>query len=303
MNRDKKYMYTTEGMAIDIYIYENADIDYKKYLYNQIKIIWVLSGSVYLELDEEMKLLEEDDLFIVNNDSVYRIINNSENNIIFSITINLNKYIEYYPKLENIRFRNNFTEEDKTYLDYMKKHMGMVAMYLYKHEKGYQLFIGSEIILTITDLIKQFSIEEPEQLEDHPNLNQLKSILKYMNENIESITLTDLSNNFYLNIYYLSHFIKDNLGISFRDYIQYIRLNKFLNLLLSTDLMINEISDLCGFSSIQYLNKIFKEKYGLTPTEYKDMYFSKDENTEHVKIIGKKDLRGELIIRKIQEYL
>lgn len=296
-------MYTTEGMAIDIYIYENADIDYKKYLYNQIKIIWVLSGSVYLELDEEMKLLEEDDLFIVNNDSVYRIINNSENNIIFSITINLNKYIEYYPKLENIRFRNNFTEEDKTYLDYMKKHMGMVAMYLYKHEKGYQLFIGSEIILTITDLIKQFSIEEPEQLEDHPNLNQLKSILKYMNENIESITLTDLSNNFYLNIYYLSHFIKDNLGISFRDYIQYIRLNKFLNLLLSTDLMINEISDLCGFSSIQYLNKIFKEKYGLTPTEYKDMYFSKDENTEHVKIIGKKDLRGELIIRKIQEYL
>lgn len=53
------------------------------------------------------------------------------------------------------------------------------------------------------------------------------------------------------------------------EYIRHIRLESSRGLLKTTDLNISQVVYTIGFSSRSYFSKIFKEKYGLTPNEFK----------------------------------
>ncbi len=47
---------------------------------------------------------------------------------------------------------------------------------------------------------------------------------------------------------------------------------KARSLLVSTTLSINEISQMCGYPSLQYFYSVFKKEYDVTPKEYRDRH-------------------------------
>lgn len=47
---------------------------------------------------------------------------------------------------------------------------------------------------------------------------------------------------------------------------------KARSLLVSTSLSINEISQMCGYPSLQYFYSVFKKEYDVTPKEYRDRH-------------------------------
>lgn len=49
------------------------------------------------------------------------------------------------------------------------------------------------------------------------------------------------------------------------------KLEKARSLLISTTLSINEISQMCGYPSLQYFYSVFKKAYDTTPKEYRDV--------------------------------
>ncbi|WP_148264606.1 helix-turn-helix domain-containing protein [Christiangramia forsetii] len=59
-------------------------------------------------------------------------------------------------------------------------------------------------------------------------------------------------------------------------YIQQKRLNIAKSLLRSTDLNISEIVDQIGLNSKSYFSRIFKEKYGLSPSKFRSKHLSKN---------------------------
>lgn len=67
-----------------------------------------------------------------------------------------------------------------------------------------------------------------------------------------------------------SHFIKffkSTIGITFTECLNSYRLSQASRLLLSnTDETIMDTARQCGFNSISYFNRIFKKKYGITPS-------------------------------------
>ena len=65
--------------------------------------------------------------------------------------------------------------------------------------------------------------------------------------------------------------LKAITGQTPNDFILTIRLKKgALMLRNNPELIITEISDRIGFSSSGYFSKCFKQRFGMTPTEYKD---------------------------------
>ncbi len=102
--------------------------------------------------------------------------------------------------------------------------------------------------------------------------SQKTDIIKdYIKEHIsEKITLSELSEHFFLHPIYLQRKFKKDTGITPGEYVQKIRINHSKTLLLSTDLKINEISDACGFCNTSYFIKIFKETCGITPTAFRN---------------------------------
>lgn len=68
---------------------------------------------------------------------------------------------------------------------------------------------------------------------------------------------------------YFSRRFKEFSGTGFREFLNHVRLNNASQLLRSTDLSIQEISQRCGFSSSNYFGDSFRAAYGKSPREYR----------------------------------
>ncbi|MDN5202215.1 helix-turn-helix domain-containing protein [Fulvivirgaceae bacterium BMA10] len=67
----------------------------------------------------------------------------------------------------------------------------------------------------------------------------------------------------------LYSYLKSACGKSPKEFIREERLNKAADLILTTTRNISEITFSTGFESRAYFNKCFREKYGMTPTEFR----------------------------------
>ena len=68
---------------------------------------------------------------------------------------------------------------------------------------------------------------------------------------------------------YLSRLFKKETGLSFREYVNKLKIEEAAALLLYTQFSDVEISSLLAFSSQSYFIKIFKKIMGITPKKYK----------------------------------
>ena len=64
---------------------------------------------------------------------------------------------------------------------------------------------------------------------------------------------------------------KEEVGETIHAVIHAEKLEKARSLLISTTLSINEISQMCGYPSLQYFYSVFKKEYDTTPKEYRDV--------------------------------
>lgn len=94
--------------------------------------------------------------------------------------------------------------------------------------------------------------------------------VKYMATHFnENISLTDAASALGISRYALSRIISQELHTNFNRYLNKLRIDHAVNLLLYTDQSITEICFRCGFESQRTFNRAFKEYKGMTPREYR----------------------------------
>ncbi|WDF80693.1 helix-turn-helix transcriptional regulator [Mucilaginibacter sp. KACC 22773] len=70
---------------------------------------------------------------------------------------------------------------------------------------------------------------------------------------------------------YLSDLLKKETGKNAQDHIHYYLIEEAKNILINTDKSVGEVAYLLGFEYPQYFNKLFKQKTGKTPVEFRNM--------------------------------
>ena len=102
-----------------------------------------------------------------------------------------------------------------------------------------------------------------------------QKFLRMLNELIDAnidnsiYTVEDLAKDLNISRVQLYRKVKAILGISVSDHINNIRLDKSKELLLNSNQTISEIAYAVGFSSPNYFSTTFKNKYGVSPKEFK----------------------------------
>ncbi|MBR2467166.1 MAG: helix-turn-helix domain-containing protein [Clostridia bacterium] len=95
-------------------------------------------------------------------------------------------------------------------------------------------------------------------------------IAAYVEEHLaEHITLSDIARNCFYNPSYFSRKFKSICGKNLIEYVKEKRLDSAKRLLESTDGTVTDIMSACGFCSRSQFYKSFKERFGLTPCEYR----------------------------------
>lgn len=84
-------------------------------------------------------------------------------------------------------------------------------------------------------------------------------------------TVKYLSDKVHLSPGYLSDLLKKETGMNAQDHIHYYLIEEAKNILLNTNNSVSEIAYSLGFEYPQYFSKLFKQKTGTTPIEYRTL--------------------------------
>lgn len=107
----------------------------------------------------------------------------------------------------------------------------------------------------------------------------IHQIAKYVQQHFsEPIKVSDVAALLHQGDNYFSHWFTREFGCSFSEYLKIYRLKTVAKRLISTQSPIVEIAKQCGFETITFFNRAFRETYHLTPTEFRKQYLRKEHS-------------------------
>ncbi|WP_170311513.1 AraC family transcriptional regulator [Vallitalea okinawensis] len=273
-----------EGLPFKAFI---VNIGFREYhWHSELEILWVLKGSVILQLDIGDRILQEGEIFILNTNDVHCLKETNEENLILALQINEDIVSKYFKRLSQIQFNIKDIGVNHELSVRMKRKMASIMIAVFKGDSHELMKSVGYLNLLMSDMFNELPYQildkNQKKLKDI-DLERVQRIISYVYMNYSTkITLQDLADHEYLSRYRMSHFIKEKLGINFQNFLNKIRMEKAINLILKTDENILAISEKCGFSDIKYLNKLLKEEYSLTATGIRKNALNKKYQLFHI---------------------
>ena len=101
----------------------------------------------------------------------------------------------------------------------------------------------------------------------------ITAAMGYINTHFrEELSLDDVAEFAGFSRYYFSRSFKKQTGYSFKDYLCQKRLQVAMDLLIRSNIAMREVAIESGFGSVATFNRVFREKKGCTPTQYRAIY-------------------------------
>lgn len=103
----------------------------------------------------------------------------------------------------------------------------------------------------------------------HYNALVRKAVMFMRERYMEELTLEAVSGHVHVSPSYFSRLFQKETGQTFTEYATKLRLQEAVRLLGKTDHAVYDIAERVGYRNARYFLKLFKETYGMTPTEYR----------------------------------
>lgn len=135
----------------------------------------------------------------------------------------------------------------------------------YEQIKALSLFRGNrtKIMSIFYDMLYRLSSHSTEMSVITPAIVYLEN-----NYNNPNLTNAELAKQCNISEVYFRKIFRDHYKTTPKQYVVNIRINKAKLLLAENSLKINAVAESCGFSNQYHFCRVFKERTGLTPTEY-----------------------------------
>lgn len=133
---------------------------------------------------------------------------------------------------------------------------------------GHLEYIRAELLTILISMLQ--SVSKP--ISDQPQREFVRWLADYAENNYsQQISLSQLSRNISYSLPYVSKCFHAGTGMTFSEYIQKVRVTQSCSLLCETDLPVEEICSLVGYSNTAFFHRIFRHIVGLTPLEYRKL--------------------------------
>ncbi len=131
-----------------------------------------------------------------------------------------------------------------------------------------------EVCLLTTEVMEEINhVISTNKFTKKSNENLINAISFIKKNYREDLSLDHVAKNVFVSNYYLSHLFRDELNMTFSDYVNKVRMDAAIKLMKESNMAIQQISIQCGFADSGYFTKIFKKYHGITPKKYMSLYF------------------------------
>jgi len=252
--------------------------EFDPHWHDELEIIYILDGSIKLNVAGEVYAMNKEDIAVVNSKEVHFFQNEGRNNSLLVIQFSMDVLKGFDKNLERVKFRCNssFLTDNRYAPSYeiIKTCLARIFWEIRNRNIAYLFQIHSQINTIITGLYRDFPyiIMGQESIDiNNEDLKRMDRIFSYVEQHfMKPISIRDIANKEYLSVYYLSHLFKERVGISFGKYVTIKRFESAKKQLLATNKSISEVATDCGFKNVKSFYSIFKEREKCTPLEYRD---------------------------------
>ena len=133
-----------------------------------------------------------------------------------------------------------------------------------------KLYITNKLIEIIVSFIRTRHTLPTQDTSTHAS-----EIFQYLYTHLnQKITLSMLSQQFYMSESAISSYIKRTTGLSFFDLLNEMRVGKTMNYLLYTDFTLEELAEILGFVDSAHISKVFLARIGMKANDFRKTYQS-----------------------------
>ena len=275
-----EFVQYSNDLNIKVFVSRLLSLNSSKFHWHrEIEMLLVINGPITIYTESTRYQLETGDIFFLNSNEAHCLQRMRDMNSVLAIQLPPNFCESYYPEMKKIRFiDNSIKPKGSTQIYYDCIYQNITELMTVLHEKmvGYP-FKAMNVINGIFYYLVRYGkyeiINKEKQIKETRNMNRLNRIISFMQENFANkISLSTLAETEALDMYYLSHFIKKYLGMSFQQYLNKLRLTKATELLANSDKKNIDICLESGFSDYRYFCKALAKEYQCTPSQYKKRY-------------------------------
>lgn len=178
------------------------------------------------------------------------------------------------PQRKSIQvIKNPHPEDSRTFL--------LNAMYENHFKKMYYREpLESYLVLFITEQLRALSAAtDTDRFARSSDDKRILDIKRYIELNSKTVTLASAAAYFHFTPSYLSQLVSRQTGKTFTQLVQESRLLEAARLLLHTTTSITEIIASCGYQNTSYFYRIFSQRFGCTPSEYRQRNYGLEAGT------------------------
>lgn len=257
--------------------------DFPLHRHNYVEIIYMCSGQTEHMINGEMPLTLSTGELLFLNQHVSHAIKRAEWNDIAVNFIVMPEFFDFVLEIigsDHIlgQFLLNCLRQSSGYADFLhfkvadvkrvQNQMENLVLGMFEPDSGSRLVNQvsmSLLFLLLLGHIDRLNTAGPGRASHALVLDALQSI----QDHYQSVTLSTVADKHGVSLAYVSRLIKEATGKSFKELLMEKRLSKAEQLLMGTALPAADIIAAVGYENTSYFYRIFRERYGLSPREYR----------------------------------
>lgn len=233
-----------------------------------ISFICLIEGNVAISTPSREYQMHTGDIFLMKREENFLFIPN-EPSLFLSVHFDYLFFREDFADDFPFLHCNSMRETDKNY----PKLLSSLAELAFTHisDTNKNRFLIRHQIYSLFHLLKAEYVTYPAgHTEESKQEQKIRQFIQFMKEHCtESPSLQDTADYLGYTPQYLSSFIKKNLHCTYNAYLNDARLEKALLLIKYRDISPLKVAVNCGFTNYSRFEKSFREKYRVTPEEYR----------------------------------
>ena len=272
--KDLKFLFEMYSKSSDSWLVKPC---YRK---NAMEIVQITGGSAKIQIGTEFVYAESGNFVYIPAGLMFSVVAEggeaSIRSMVFDRSIIEENMVNYETEILHMFYIQSenkvklFDESHPVYPILVRCMSESYDEYMLK-DVCYKLPIRANIYLMMSALLRYYcgSKNELDKIIYH-NVLRLKPVISYISENFnDKLRIETLADKIMVSADYFTKMFKDSIGKTPVDYINGVRINKAMQLLIDTNASMTEISDEIGFCNANYFHKIFKQYMEVSPLSYR----------------------------------
>lgn len=236
---------------------------------------YIVSGHCKYQIDDQIYTVHKDDVVIFNPgvSHCHLIEGDSQETTIFFLGID-ELYIKGYPK--NFIPISNAVIPLRKYQQELYNCYHEIILTQEKKDIGWPLMAKVLSLEFLVLLLKELSPQNSSTIQDYFQLKTYdkqtiaQTITTYFQENyMKKISVEEIARSSYLSTTYITKIYKEVTGDTPINYLINLRMEKAMEILREGRFSIQDVAKRVGYDDPYYFSKLFKKRFGLSPSAFK----------------------------------